>query len=278
MTSSLRQILVHLDSSAGARQRLALARALAARHEATLSALYAATPLLVAMPASPESAAAVLQIDVDRRARVRGMFDETLRSPGPPASWGECAGFQADRGFARQALYADLLVLGQHDPSDGDVGALPADFPEAMLMASGRPAMIVPHDGCPAGVGDSVAIAWKPTREAARAVAAAMPILRRAAQVHVLCWDDEEEAAADVRGTHLDLDSYLRLHGVQATWQHGGPEPQQLGEILLSRVFDAGADLLVMGCYGHGRAREWMLGGTSRTILRGMTVPVLMAH
>jgi nucleotide-binding universal stress UspA family protein len=65
---------------------------------------------------------------------------------------------------------------------------------------------------------------------------------------------------------------------VDAVWHRHGAEPQALGELLLSRVCDLEADLLVMGCYGHSRAREWVLGGTSRTVLRSMTVPVLMAH
>jgi len=79
-------------------------------------------------------------------------------------------------------------------------------------------------------------------------------------------------------GKRLDLRGYLRLNGVEASWQEQGNETSALGELLLSRSFDLGADLLVMGCYGHSRAREWVLGGTSRTVLESMTLPVLMAH
>ena len=88
-----------------------------------------------------------------------------------------------------------------------------------------------------------------------------------------MSWSREAE-----RSFPLNLDGYLRLHGVAAQWHHRGEEPAELGELLLSQAFDLGADLLVMGCYGHGRAREWMLGGVSRTVLRSMTLPVLMAH
>jgi nucleotide-binding universal stress UspA family protein len=107
-------------------------------------------------------------------------------------------------------------------------------------------------------------------------VTAALPFLQRAKHVHVLAWGDAGDPA--VGGHRLDLDGYLQLRGVTPTWHRGGKEPEALGELLLSRVFDLGADLLVMGCYGHGRAREWALGGVSRTLLRSMTLPLLLAH
>ena len=100
-------------------------------------------------------------------------------------------------------------------------------------------------------------------------------MLERARRVHVLSSSDADDA---VSGQRLALDSYLKLHGVEATWHRETGEPELLGELLLSRAFDLEADLLVMGCYGHSRAREWVLGGTSRTVLRSMTLPLLMAH
>jgi nucleotide-binding universal stress UspA family protein len=127
----------------------------------------------------------------------------------------------------------------------------------------------------PPVIGETAVIAWKPTREAALAISAAMPLLQRARRVHVLVWGRED---AGEGGHLLSLDGYLKLHGVDAVWHRHGAEPQALGELLLSRVCDLEADLLVMGCYGHSRAREWVLGGTSRTVLRSMTVPVLMVH
>ena len=84
--------------------------------------------------------------------------------------------------------------------------------------------------------------------------------------------------ATAAMGGGLDIVSYLGVHGVQARWQREAVEPQNLGELLLSRAFDLQADLLVMGCYGRARAYEWVLGGASRTVLKSMTLPVLMAH
>lgn len=73
-------------------------------------------------------------------------------------------------------------------------------------------------------------------------------------------------------------DRGMMLDEAARTWHREGPEPAALGDRLLSHVADAGADLLVMGCYGRSRAREWVLGGVSRTVLASMTVPVLLAH
>lgn len=279
MTTPYRQVLVHLDATASAPGRLAAARALAQEHGAALAALYATVPVYLELPYPPEGAPAIasslMDVDADRRRATRRMFDEAMRAPGPVATWGETSEMPAVGAFVAQAFHADLLVLGQHDPADAATG-VPPDFAPSVVLASGRPALILPCTGAPRRPVGTVAVAWKETREAARAVSAALPLLQRARSVHVLAW--EEEAPVEISGHRLDLDGYLRLHGVEPTWHRGGRVPEPLGEILLSQVSDLGADLLVMGCYGHSRAREWILGGTSRTILRSMTLPVLMAH
>jgi nucleotide-binding universal stress UspA family protein len=280
MTHSYKQVLVHLDATRAAPQRLELARRIAREQGAAITALHATVPVYLQLPSSPDGApgviAALLQIEEERRAQVRKMFDEATRASGPAVGWAETSEVPLIPAFAEQAAYADLVVLGQHDADDPAGSAVPSDFPEAILAASGRPALVIPYGGWPRPVGTTVAIAWKATPEAARAVTAAMPFLQQANAVHVLSW--EGEPALEVKGQRLDLRGFLRMHGVEATWHRGGPEPEDIGEILLSRVADLGADLLVMGCYGHGRAREWILGGASRTLLRSMTLPVLMAH
>jgi nucleotide-binding universal stress UspA family protein len=280
MTLSCKRILVHVDATRAAPLRLALARRLAEQQGAVLAALYAATPVFMQIPYSPAGVpgvvSALAQIEAERLAAARKAFDETLQTPGPVATWAETSDVPVVGAFAEQAYCADLLVLGQRDPEDVASAAVPADFPAAVLIASGRPGVIVPCQGWKGPVARTVAVAWRPTRESARALLAALPLLQQAAKVHVLQWGDD--AGANVRGAALDIAGYLHLHGVEATWHRGGPEPESLGDLLLSRCADLGADLLVMGCYGHARAREWVLGGASRTILESMTLPVLMAH
>lgn len=281
MTADIQQILVHLDPTTGAARRLTAACQLAKRLKAALTGLYAATPGFAELPYAPAIggpglSGALLEEDERRRGQALKVFEETRRACGVDAAWAQTSQVPVAEAFAQQALFADLLVLGQHDPADEAARSVPADFVESVLLACGRPALVVPHIGLPATLGDTVAIAWKETPEAARAVSAALPFLRRARRVYVLSWG--EEPPAGVGGKPLDLEHYLQAHGVSFTWDRAGADRQQVGELLLSRAFDLGADLLVMGCYGHSRAREWILGGASRTILQSMTLPVLMVH
>lgn len=280
MNDSFAQLLVHLDASPQAMQRLAVARRIGQAQGAAVTALYAVTPHFVELPFAPEIgssiAASLRDIDDGLRVQTRTAFDQLLATPGADMAWAEIREDPVMAAFAQQALYADLLVLGQHDPSSTASSGVPTDFVETVMVVSGKPALILPYAGeLPQDIGKTVVMAWKPSREAAHAVSAAMPLLQRAQGVHILNWSGDDELIAEQR---LDLDGYLRLHGVQASWHREGVEPKDLGELLLSRAFDLQADLLVMGCYGHSRTREWVLGGTSRTILQSMTLPVLMAH
>ncbi|MEO7401134.1 MAG: universal stress protein [Polaromonas sp.] len=284
MSLSLGQLLVHLDATPQAMQRLDVACRIRQAHGCAVTALYAVTPSLVELPFSPEVgpeiAASLRDLDDERRARVRNAFDQSLARQALDAGWAEVRDDPVIAVFAQQALYADLLVLGQHDPAGTPQDGVPFDFVEDVMATSGKPALVLPYAGLPATLGETIVIAWKPTREAARAVAAAVPMLQRARRVHILSWsgDDGQQEEASIGGDLLTLTGYLKRFGVDATWHRDGREPQQMGELLLSRAFDLEADLLVMGCYGHSRAREWVLGGTSRTVLRSMSLPVLMAH
>ncbi|MCX7256662.1 MAG: universal stress protein [Polaromonas sp.] len=279
MSQSLAQLLVHLDASPQAVQRLEAACRLGQTHGAAVCALYAVTPSLVELPFSPEIgpniAATLRDLDDAQRAGALAAFRQSRLAADVHASWAEVSDAPVAAVFAQQAFYADLLVLGQHGPTESSPTGVPSDFVETVISASGKPALILPCVQTAAKIGQNVLIAWKPTREAARAVSAAMPLLQRAGSVQIIAWAGDEEV---VSGARLDLNGYLWRHGVEAVWHREGQEPEALGELLLSRACDLQADLLVMGCYGHSRTREWILGGTSRTVLRTMTLPVLMAH
>ena len=279
MTEIFRQVLVHLDASAGTTHRLWAARSIARKHVSALRALYAVVPAYTGMPMTGlgmEFQSTLEQIDIDRRDAARKIFDEAASAHGPTLTWSETTDESIIGAFVQQALYADLLVLGQRNPSDPNAGDVPADFAEAVVMTSGKPALVIPYAAPTDRIGDNVVIAWKASRESARAVSASLPFLRTAAQVHIVSWGEPERAA--VAGQALDLAEYLKLHGVKTTWHREPGEPAEVGELLLSRAFDLDADLLVMGCYGHSRTRELLLGGATRTILQSMTLPVLMAH
>jgi nucleotide-binding universal stress UspA family protein len=273
----MKSILVHVDASPRCAARLAIAQALAHRHAAEVTALYGVVPSLIAMPLAATDGmvtAAALLADVDReqRARARAMVEGA--SSQRTMTWVD-GGETPYRQLMQHAPYADLLVLGQSDPADALTGALPPELVPAAISDSGRPTLVVPYVGEFEAAASRVLIAWKPTREAARALSAALPWLRLASQVHVA--SRPEEAQADFDHTAA-LRHWLQLQGVVAAPQLHHLGPGDVGEGLLSLAVDASADLLVMGCYGHSRSREWVLGGASRSVLRSMTLPVLMVH
>jgi nucleotide-binding universal stress UspA family protein len=273
--SPIRSILVHLDGTARAEVRLRLAHQLANEHRAMLSVQFAVAPMVMPVPVGGGMAAIPVpdDIDVGHRESARQLFERTMARDA--CTWHESAGEPPARSFVHRALLADLLVLGQRDPDDASGFDVPADFVEEVLMGSGRPALVVPYAGDFRSLPETVLIAWKPTREAARALAGALPFLQRARQVHVVCSGNDD---VDERQAMAEVGLYLRWHGVGSVTEHLGLDDADAGNALLSLAADTGAELLVMGCYGHGRTRELLLGGASRTVLQAMTLPVLMAH
>lgn len=276
-SSALKSILVHMDSSPRCAARLQIAGQLARRFDADLTALYAVTPQALLYPGefgiSAVAAAGKRQFEAERLARAKALFDTAIGTDSQRTKWAVATDLPV-RDFTQYAYYADLLVLGQRDPKDASQTDVPADFVESVVIESGKPALVVPYIGVSGAVGQVVLVAWKETRESARAVAASLPLLQRAERVEVATWGDP----SSTESSGPDIETFLRRHGVKARVRHQGEASPQLGEYLLSLAADVGADLLVMGCYGHTRVRELILGGASRTVLNSLTVPVLMAH
>ncbi len=173
---------------------------------------------------------------------------------------------------ARLARNFDLTIGVQPEGSDQSAsGALL----EGVLFHSGRPLLILPyiHRG-PAKLG-KVAVAWDGGAAAARAVACAMPLLKRAGRVEIVTMVNGKRATSDLPG--FDIARNLARHGINAELKTL-PKGDDVGALILSYAADENADLLVMGGYGHSRLREFVLGGATRTILASMTLPVFMAH
>jgi nucleotide-binding universal stress UspA family protein len=276
--NALRSILVHLDGTARAETRLRVAHQLAGAHQAELSALFAVAPrhlpqlpLAGGVPAMPMPA----EIDPDHLAHAKALFERTRDAGAPASNWEALNGEPVIERFVQRALFCDLLVLGQRDPTDATGHDVTGDFVESVLIDSGRPALIVPYAGAASVTPQTVLIAWKPTRESAHALTSALPFLQQAKHVHAVSPTDDSSGS---RQAPPRLAHYLRMHGVESVREHSTLGDGDTGDELLSLAADVGAEMIVMGCYGHSRAREFVLGGASRTVLATMTVPVLMAH
>lgn len=279
MLTNYSQILVHMDSSANACKRLRLAQQLGAQFDAKVGALFAESQSYLSAPMTPMGGAnlmAMLQDLEDQRLKIaRENFDKTVSLIPAPVSWSEARLQPVLPTFIQQAIYADLLVLGQYDSEESQGQLVVPDFVPSVILESGTAGLVLPYIDVDLLPFEVVVIAWQPNRHAMHAVTAALPLLLRAKEVHVVGWQSQQ---LPVSGAPLDLAETLRRRGVQAQWHLHDHGFSDVGEVLLSRVADLNADLLVMGCYGHSRAREWALGGVTRTILRSMTLPVLMAH
>lgn len=281
-----KDMLVALDVGPPARRRVELAAALAGRFSAHLTGLHTAVGAEAPQARGyfeyfDPSLVASLYREFGERVRAeaqagRLMFEEITTRHGISAEWRIATGFPS-AAAALHGRYVDLVVVGQPDPDDTQA-VLFRPLPEEVALTVGRPLLVIPYAGKWTEVGRRVLIAWDASREATRAVNDAMPFLVAAEAVTVLSVDptDGPQGHGDVPGADIGL--HLARHGVNATIESTVSAGIGVGNALLSRAGDLGADLLVMGAYGHSRVRELLLGGATRTILDSMTVPVLMAH
>jgi nucleotide-binding universal stress UspA family protein len=179
----------------------------------------------------------------------------------------------------RRTRVNDVIVLTQPDPRSGNGQAFKARQTETAILASARPVLLLPYANAVETLGTHVLVAWDDSHAAARAVADALPLLRRAERVTILVFNKAASASDDV-GLSDDPSSlceWLERQGVSAQ-ARVETTSIAIADALLSRASDLGSDLIVMGAYGHSRWSERVLGGATRGMLASMTVPVLMSH
>jgi nucleotide-binding universal stress UspA family protein len=277
--SDYKTILVHYDNGKGAPVRLDIGIELAAAFGAHLACLYALK--YEPMPSAAMEAREILlqaqarQREESLQAARRG-YEECLRRNGFETAEWRASGADALDAVTLHARYADLVVIGQKSP-DWSSG-VDQDFERSVPIAVGRPVLVVPYAFERRPVGKRVLVAWNASREAARAVNDALPLLRRASHVDVVAFEPGKSAGAHGDEPGADIGLYLARHGVKVTVSRVDAPDLDVGNQLLSRAFDLSSDLIVMGAWGHSRLRELVLGGVTRTLLESMTVPVLMAH
>ena len=271
---SIKDVLVLLDANSQAAGRYALS--LASTFDAHLTAAALVTAPTSSIGFTGAASAFLTAVLEEERSTARQILEafalEARRSN--RAIQTEIA--EASAGTVQQTLGGlarsfDLTLIQQLNPDvPGETGVLI----EAALFGSGRPIIVVPYiRTAPLQLG-TVLVAWDGSATAARAVSASMPLLVRAKRVEVVMVADGIE---DGQTLGLRIVHHLGRHEIHA-------EPQRLtgaddiAGTLLSYAFESGADLMVMGGYGHSRFREFVLGGATRGILQAMTLPVLMSH
>ena len=176
----------------------------------------------------------------------------------------------------RHARAVDLLIISQADPDWPDSPRY--DAPELLALEAGRPVLVVPNKGRKSLIAKRIVVAWNGRREATGAVFDALPLLKAAEEVRVLWVNPQEEHGEAGDLPAAEICATLARHGVKCEETQPVSPQATVGETLLFETTRFGSELLVMGCYGHSRFREFVLGGASRHVLRNMTVPVLMSH
>ena len=276
-----KDLLVHVDDSKACEGRVQAAIELAITHEAHLTGVYVIGD---PPPETFESGVLLPEMREMLQQGARERADAALDHFTEVAKRNQIS-FESrvDRvqytamveALAAHARYADIVILGQADPDDGSV---PLYLPEEVTLASGRPSLIIPYIGAAATLGQRVTLAWDASREAARTVNDALPILKLAQAVNVVTVNPSDKPFGHGEQPGADIALHLARHGVEVEVQRIELRDIDVPDIILSHVADQSSDLLVMGAYGHSRLRELVLGGVTRAMLHDMTVPVLMAH
>ena len=269
-----KDIIVHQGEDAHSDRRMKVGVALAKQFDAHLTGVY-----VLSYPTIPGFVQTELPSEIieQRYAEIqaagearRAQFGAAVAAEGVAGEFRVMEGDLADA-VAMCGRYSDLLVVGQPDPDN----PAPTDsLAEDLLLAAGRPILVVPYAGDLGHMGRRVMVAWSGTREATRAVHDAMPMLQQAEEVVVFSVNPED--SDHIAGA--DISTHLARHGVNATPRHIVAPDMRVADSVLSAVADHGINLLVMGGYGHSRLRELAFGGATRAIMQSMTCPVMMSH
>lgn len=214
----------------------------------------------------------------DKADKIQEIFEKTTQREDVSAEWRctKAMTTEISQYIIQHARCSDLVIVDQ-----GDYSAIEHNLchlPAKLLMETGRPVIIVPYKNTFHSVAEYPLIAWNGSKEAARAAFDAIPLLRQAEDVKLVWLEPEgfSERNKELAGTVLATS--LARHNIGIETSYAGHTTMNTGEALLEHLRKTGADLLIMGGYGHSRLREYIFGGATQHILQNMTVPVLMSH
>jgi nucleotide-binding universal stress UspA family protein len=276
---SYKTLMVYADDGLDSDTRLALACDLSSAFEARLIGVSGSAPV-PPMMGDPylggalmgESLTLYRELAEANVARAEVRFHELGDNRIADIEWRGHTGFPAEL-MIEQSRAADLLILGRRTDRAPFYGPDPAD----VLMAAGRPVMVVPPAAPRTPVGWPAVIAWSNSREARRAVAAALPMLRHTGTAHVLeICDDEDPAETQARLE--DVVGWLGRHGITAEGVVRARGDASCADAILKFADETSAGLIVAGGYGHARLREWALGGVTQALLDHSPVCLLLSH
>jgi nucleotide-binding universal stress UspA family protein len=286
---ALKDLLVYVDRTNDALMRMRLAVDLAARHGSRVTALFVrewseaqygerrAAELGLISGAEIERMDHRIDDSIDQDAdSLRAALGTLAIEHALSVDWRFAEG-PASVAVAQHARYADLCIVGHYGPSDTDPNGY--SFSERLLFTSGRPVLSVPTDRAFHSLGEHIAVAWNSSRASSRAVNDAMPLLELAEHVTVLTVNTEDFIGLHGALPARQLVEHLGRHRIEAKLvELEGVPVAAIAETLQSKSRSLGADLLVAGAFGHPRLWEKFMGGTTRSLLDHMNLPIMMSN
>jgi nucleotide-binding universal stress UspA family protein len=214
----------------------------------------------------------------EQNPALRAAFEASVANRGFTTEWrdDDAGAFPVIDRVLPYARAADLVIASQTDPAWAASSWL--DIADRLAIEAGRPVLIIPNTGTYTRTGEKVLVAWNGRREAARATFDALPILQRAKEVRVVWVNPQSEDVPPGDIPAADICTALARHAVRCEATEQLRPRVNVGETLLACAEETNADLLVMGCYGHTRLREFVFGGQADIVLGKMSIPVLMSH
>jgi nucleotide-binding universal stress UspA family protein len=209
-----------------------------------------------------------------RAQEAERLFRELASQQGVDCEWQIGEGDAADL-LGMAARLQDLIVVAQSDWGHTESAW---DVAERMVLTSGKPTVVVPRDSAAATAGNNILVAWNGSREAAQALLAARPFLRRADRVTLLVGQGRETLSTRTKVPKLNVIGYLKRQGIVPAVRPLEDPHADAGEAIIAAATELHADLIVMGAYGRSWLSEWLLGGATRHMLKATPIPVLMAH
>ncbi len=291
--SWFKSILAYVDGGPGSADVIKAAADIGAVHEAYVEVLHIEKSIEDALPTmdmggsliAASEVFAIMKEEADKRtANARAQFEsfcekekitpvapdsqETLSHKGLALSYNLVQG-NDNRDLAHRGRLFDLIVMAKAADQIGGVDSVQL---EAALFDTGRPVLVL-SEKSGSGRFDSIVVAWDGSREAAHSIALAMPFLIYAQNVYVIAVGDSEP------GMGVDeACRYLARHGVKAEQCSRETSGKSIAEALVDVSLEKGANLLIMGAYGHSALGESLFGGVTRDMLEDDKIPLLLAH
>jgi nucleotide-binding universal stress UspA family protein len=272
-------ILIHCNSAKRVGALLAPTLTLADAFQSHVVGLSVVPPVTVVATGAIEAPPLIVDAHCDQYRQevpaMRRQFEEAMLGRPVTSEWRDldADAFGVLNVVLEHGRAADLIVASQTD--DDWPASQWLDVADHAAVESGRPVLVIPNGRVSAAIGGRVLVAWNGGREATRAVFDALPILKRATAVKVVSVAETDEPSQQLGS---DICTALARHGIKANKTERIAAATGAGPALAAEATGFDADLVVMGCYGHSRLREFVFGGATRHFLGKMHVPVLMSH